>query len=272
MKCNKKNIPVFYLITKNGGTFTRDCNALIDHTTPILLTKEKKRVIEVYVKNDDKYKNIKDQLESLDDFRKTTSLDCFDQFKEVNIISACILPSGIKKHDELINLIESKSNKKTKKYLGLREPLDRECSKYNYLKSFSSKHENKHNSIKSKSIKEYISSKEMADDVFLRNFLNLEDSNDISKEDLKKAYKILSSFCVFDVKNIKKVIKKALKNLIKIDKYTFSDLNKNKSYGTKIKRDSLTKKQLNDFLSRKKNEYFLYEKLIKKEKKKKYSF
>lgn len=272
MKNNKKHIPVFYLIAKNGGTFIRDCNASIKGVVPILLTENQEMLIEIYIKNDKKYNNIKQQFECVDGFRKKIALGDFLEFKEVTIVSACILPAGIKKDCKLIGLIKTITNRKIKKYLGLREPLDRECSKYNYLKSFSSKHEKYHNSIKSKSIKEYISSEEMENDRFLKDLLNLKETDKISREEREKACNILSFFCVFDVKDTTRVIKKALKHLCDINKYTFSDLNKNESYGEKINKNSLTEKQLSDFLHKKKNEYFLYEKLAKKRTRKKNVF
>lgn len=149
----------------------------------------------------------------------------------------------------------------------LRNPLSRALSLYNYITTEQSKHEFTHNSIKSKTFEEYISSYEVEDSWLIRSLLRVPNNEQISETHYKQAYDIMKQFSIGTFENVDGLIFKAFKQYFPIETTLPADrakINYNKNtiasndIITKLSQDSIKK-----YYDRTHFDHLLYDSLIK---------
>jgi 2-polyprenyl-3-methyl-5-hydroxy-6-metoxy-1,4-benzoquinol methylase len=260
----KNNIPVFYHIPKCAGSFVRACHEILldDYVNKV-------KNIEVVQVIDEDLPILEIVLES--PLEKKTNkniflneLNEFLELKKENVFAVAILSNGIKKQNQITSLLKENTGRNLTKYAIIRDPLDREVSFYNYIKSSFSNHEKKPIEIKSKSLKEFLSSEEIYDSLLITGLLSLKKEDKIGKKNYDKVCNELNQIEFFDIKETKKAVKKIFKKCYNIKKISLKNIQKNESIGKKIKLEDLDSKTEKKFKEKKFYEYEFIDKYIKK--------
>lgn len=250
-----KIIPVFYCIPRSGGSYIQEwsdqiCRDEYKEPSSIFILDDKQMpILKIKTTN-----GIKDKFVYLDFFEKEENL------KTTDVFSIFVLSNGINKHSSLLRKVKKAYNIKTKSYIVLRDPLEREISFYNYWKSESSSHEKAKIKIEAKSFKEYVESCQMSDSWFIHQ---LTKSEILTEDDYKKACKLLDRFEVLSIQEIDRKMKKIFN--LKNTKYHVNWTGRN---ATKEKDLSVSAETFKNFVLKKKYEYQLFEKYIANKKSK----
>lgn len=222
-------LPVFFHTPKNAGTYVCDVlwfSALYHLKTGRIFTRSIKKIhikakdgrekfhIIVYNFPEDYFDRV--IFTPIDKVTVSCDLDLFLSYRDkrrdenIKIYAAVINAAGFRSSDKFCNLIKQMTGQDLKKFIVLRDPLDRECSLFRYLKSERSKHERTHNSIKEESISDYLSSNRVADSWLIRELLNMQDNEIITEDHYNACIKILDEFDVGIIENVDLLIDKVL--------------------------------------------------------------
>jgi len=258
------NIPVFYHIPKCAGSFVRACHKLIlddylgvkKNTEVILVIENNNPILELVLKSSSEEKTNKEI--SLSELKEGIGSRGSDLF------AVTILPHGVANQKEITSIIELASNRRLTKYTILRDPLDREVSFYNYIKSSFSNHEKNATEIKARSLNDFLCSDEVSDSFLIKNLLNIGNEEEIERGDYKKACNELGEFKFFDISQTKKAVKNILKQCYNLKKISLKNIQKNESLGDKIKIKNLSIEISGKFKEKKFYEYALIDKYINK--------
>lgn len=260
---SKKKLPVFYHIPKCSGTYVRACQQLLledflqnDESIEIVnVSHNQNPILEIISTKKQNNKTTKDI--SWEEFQNG------DKIENLNIFTVSILNSGIKKQKQIIDLIKKRTQRYIKKYTIFRDPLEREVSLYNYIKSSLSNHDPYIKKIEADSIKEFLCSKKMSDSFIIRSLLNLKKTQEIEQEHYKKACEILNDFNIYDISETENAVKEIFGECYGLKEINIKDIQKNKSFGSKITISELDKKTKDTFLEKKYFDYKIYNNYIK---------
>ena len=258
----QNKLPVFYHVPKCAGSFVRACHELIledykkKNIEVIQVVDKQNPILEIVLTSSlEKKTNTEINLKQL---KKTLDL------KKENIFAITILPHGIKIQKQIIKLLDRVIGRDLARYSILRDPLEREVSFYNYIKSSFANHEKNATEIKSTSLNEFLSSSEVSDSFLIKSFLNIGEEKKIDAESYEKACKEFDEIEFFDISQTKKAVKKMFKKCYSIQKISLKNIQKNESLGDKFKLEDLENKTKSKFKEKKFYEYALIDKYINK--------
>ena len=281
-----KNVPVFYHVPKNAGTFAMsliflylrmlrrkivvdetDIEKRFDTSRNIVIKKghlEIARILAFDPNNEcgkcDLYeRGIKEDkthyIIELDDIEKT-------DLKNLNLFTIVIEADGFKFNKEILNKF---TDYDCKKFILLREPIKRMISFFNYITSDSAKHEPTYGIIPN-NLSEYIQSIYLEDSWLIRQFANINDNEGITDNHYDVAYNELKNFHIADVKNTENLIKYVYNKYLNLElsvrdrKILSRDLIHNQSKKNNL---SLSNDELKIVNERMKYEIKLYNNLVK---------
>jgi hypothetical protein len=214
-----KNVPVFYHVPKNAGTFAMSLIFLylrmlrrkisvggiekrFETNRNIVIKKghlEIARILAFDPNNEcskcDLYvRGIKeDETHYIIELNDIEKLD----LKKLNLFTIVIEADGFKLHKEILNKFQDYD---CKKFILLREPIKRMMSFFNYITSESAKHEPTYGIIPN-NLSEYVNSHYIEDSWLIRQFANINDNEGINDNHYDITYNELKHFDVADVKN-----------------------------------------------------------------------
>lgn len=220
-----KNVPVFYHVPKNAGTFAMSLIFLylrmlrrkisvgriekrFETNRNIVIKKghlEIARILAFDPNNEcskcDLYvRGIKeDETHYIIELNDIEKLD----LKKLNLFTIVIEADGFKFHKEILNKL---TDYEYKKFILLREPIKRMFSFFNYINSDSAKHEPTYGIIPN-NLSEYVNSHFIEDSWLIRQFANINDNEGIADNHYDVAYNELKNFDIADVKNTENLIK-----------------------------------------------------------------
>lgn len=274
---NTNNIPVFYHIPKNSGTYVYHCilsearkrNKYKVQIVRVLL--ENKYVIaKLIVLNNSDFLNQCNNFTPLNDSKTAWNLLVEDLTEDIlqklSIHSVFIEGRGFR-HTEtsLKSLFLFLAQFKLYEFIMLREPFSREQSLYHYLTSDKSKHEHSHNIFKSICFEDHIMSNQLQDSWLTRNLANIPNNVELTEDHFNKACNILQKFNVYDVKDTDKAIKEMLLKCFNIQEFNIESVadKKHDNIYKKIKFEELPLDVQTTFKKRKYWDQKLYNYFIK---------
>lgn len=219
------NLPVFYHVPKNAGTFAMSLIFLylrmlrrkisvggiekrFETNRNIVIKKghlEIARILAFDPNNEcskcDLYiRGIKeDETHYIIELNDIEKID----LKKLNLFTIVIEADGFKFHKEILNKFK---NYDCKKFILLREPIKRMMSFFNYITSESAKHEPTYGIIPN-NLSEYIQSSHLEDSWLIRQFANINDTDGINDDHYNETHNELKNFHIADVKNTENLIK-----------------------------------------------------------------
>ena len=140
-------------------------------------------------------------------------------------------------------------------FLILRDPFYRAQSIYNYNTSEESVNDYSHDSIKSKTFEDYVTSEQLEDSWLIRNLTNINDAESLQESHFQQAQKILKSFNVYDIKDTDIAIQQTFKECYefdtrKIELKPWDIITKNETNYKKINIEELSEKSQAIFKNR----------------------
>lgn len=215
------NLPVFYHVPKNAGTFAMSLiflyirifqgqNGGIEKTIRNIVIRnaqnlELARIIgydpNMYCNSADDFVkgDLNDHTHYYIDVEKITN----EHLNSLNIFTIIIEADGFKFHKEILNKFK---NYDCKKFILLREPIKRMMSFFNYIISESAKHEPTYGIIPN-NLSEYIQSSHLEDSWLIRQFANVSDNEGINDNHYNETFNELKNFDIADVENTETLIK-----------------------------------------------------------------
>lgn len=273
------NIPVFYHIPKNSGTYVFRCflsEARKHNKNKVQIVRvllENKYVIaKLIVLNNSDFLNQCNNFTPLNDSKISWNLLVEDLTEDIlqklSIHSVFIEGRGFRYTETSLKpLFLFLAQFKLYEFIMLREPFSREQSLYHYLTSDKSKHEHSHGRFTSSSFEEHILSRELQDSWLIRAILDLpyRGKLTLSEDYFIKARNILQKFNVYDVKDTDKAIKEILLKCFNIQEFNTEDLahKKHDNIYKKIKFEELPLDVQTTFKERKYWDQKLYNYFIK---------
>lgn len=219
------NLPVFYHVPKNAGTFAM---SLIFLYLRMLRRKISVGGVERRFETNRNIVVKKDHLEiarilAFDPNNECSKCDLYKRgikedethyiielndiekidLKKLNLFTIVIEADGFKFHKEILNKF---TNYDCKKFILLREPLKRMMSFFNYITSESAKHEPTYGIIPN-NLSEYIKSSYLEDSWLIRQFANVSDNEGINDNHYNETFNELKNFDIADVKNTEILLK-----------------------------------------------------------------
>jgi hypothetical protein len=222
-----RKIPVFFHIPKNAGTYVSDyclvafrryCLKFTDWYRKWRLDKDRdpikilqiiqnNRIIgRVLIGDPDFY------LDShITNLSKLSKHDFSIEFNDLNsalfqklfVFAVIIEDAGFRIHKNILNMFQSYEHHK---FIIFRDEFSRQQSLYHYLTTDASKHERNRNIITQSTFEGYILSEQFEENSLIRKLLNILDNTIITESHLKEAYRILTDFNIYDIKNVDKAI------------------------------------------------------------------
>ena len=272
------NIPVFYHIPKNSGTYVFRCflsearKHNKDKVQIVRVLLENKYVIaKLIVLNNSDFLNQCNNFTPLNDSKISWDLlveDLTEDILQKLSIHSVFIEGRAFRHTEtsLKPLFLFLAQFKLYEFIMLREPFSREQSLYNYLTSDKSKHEHSHKIFKSICFEEHIMSKQLQDSWLIRNLVNIPNKVKLTEDNFNKARNILQKFNVYDVKDTDKAIKEILLKCFNIQEFNTEALahKKHDNIYKKIKFEELPLDVQTTFKERKYWDQKLYNYFIKR--------
>lgn len=278
------NLPVFYHVPKNAGTFAMSLIFLylrmlrrkisvggiekrFETNRNIVIKKghlEIARILAFDPNNEcskcDLYKRgIKeDETHYIIELNDIEKID----LKKLNLFTIVIEADGFKFHKEILNKFK---NYDCKKFILLREPIKRMMSFFNYITSEFAKHEPTYGIIPN-NLSEYIQSSHLEDSWLIRQFANVSDNEGINDNHYNETFNELKNFDIADVKNTETLIKDIYSKYLNLElsindrKVLSKDLVHNASKKNNL---SLSNDQIKILNERMKYEIKLYNNLVK---------
>lgn len=278
------NLPVFYHVPKNAGTFAMSLIFLylrmlrrkisvggnerrFETNRNIVIKKdylEIARILAFDPNNEcgkcDLYKRgIKeDETHYIIELNDIEKID----LNKLNLFTIVIEADGFKFHKEILNKF---TNYDCKKFILLREPIKRMMSFFNYITSESAKHEPTYGIIPN-NLSEYIKSSYLEDSWLIRQFANVSDNEGINDNHYNETFNELKNFDIADVKNTETLIKDVYGRYLNLE-LSSNDrqfLSKNLVHNASKKNNlSLSNDQIKIVNERMKYEIKLYNNLVK---------
>ena len=286
-----KNIPLFFHVPKNAGTFvnntflvflrfqTRTVNAHFDFDPESAAAPIDLRVV-------DNYGNHIFNLYVIDTYNMTkhdkrctfkegvtyeiniNSLN-FVYLRRLSVLAVNVADNGFGYFEKLAEFFDH-SEIQFVPFLFLRDSFSRAKSLFTYLGSSESSHEPTHKKILSDTFESYISSEQCEDSWLIRSLLNISDKDAITDEDLNSVVDLLSYFIVDDLSKSRAVTytifsKYCSLNYESINETWFDLVNKNaRSNKLNIEFSDLTDSAQSQFQERSHYDNILYDRLIHK--------
>lgn len=156
------------------------------------------------------------------------------------------------------------------KFAILRDPFNRECSIYNYIKSSASNHERNKLTINHTSFTDYLNSYQVSDSWLMRSFIDVENNEELTDVHFRLICKILNTFKLCDIKDTDNIINKVFMecydiNVDNVFEYVHKDeyIDKNKNNISKVGEEEIDEDTLKRFRERVRYEYKIYNKYTK---------
>ena len=280
---SKINIPLFFHIPKNAGTFTEGLILnLMRHYNRLNFQSENPRELRITIDNKECFNiffidtdnlitssNLFSHIDSITYSIEISNLPK-DFFLAINPFSITVNSNGFRKLNKFFDLFDS-SFYNFSPFCILRDPLDRALSLYEYNNSHISSHDEKHGLISYENFIEYTSSMQFEDAWLVRNLLDVKDQHEINEEILEKFHSTFKSFKVLSMLNgnLSQNIADIYSPLWdlspwQIPQLWFKDtpINKNQNNNKKFKISSLTQDQVNKFTEKSKIDYLIFNKYI----------
>jgi hypothetical protein len=267
-------IPVFYHVPKNAGTYVSDWmlvafrhyrRTYTDWINAFSLEQDSIKCLQItsngfviakLLIGDPNY-----FCETLTVFHKKHSktewdIDVSNVTKEllasVFLFGVIIEARGFCSHTELINLVK---NYNLYRFIILREPFSRAQSVYNYLTSNLSAHERTHGKIKSPTFEDYVLSEQLEDSWIIRNFNYVDNSTALNENLYQQTIKTLEQFHVFFIEYTDKGLQEVFLtcygfDITQIKKREWDIFTKNETTNKKIKFEQLSLKAQTTFKTR----------------------
>jgi hypothetical protein len=121
--------------------------------------------------------------------------DFLQDVESFRIFCVIIEPHGVRRWREIIERMRLRN---PLKWMLVRHPYEVARSFYNYRSSIASAHENPL-ALHSRSLADYVASREISDSWLIRNLLDLPDSTALSEEEILRAQETLSDFKIKDI-------------------------------------------------------------------------
>ena len=189
-----------------------------------------------------------------------------DQFlQDLILLGIIVEPLGFTQHRFYLKPFVC--NKNTKNFLIIREPFERCCSMFHYIKSGSSNHEVHYESIHESTLEDYICSKQLEDSWLIREFSNISNTQIITLTNLISTIDVLNSFTIHDISQADLLVKEIFQfslgiNTDSIPDYLKTNLNLNSTPYEKITFSQLSKETQTIFNTRTYMEQILYNIII----------
>lgn len=196
-------IPVFYHIPKCGGTYvTTKCREIL---------RQHHKGIGNFIIQNDKGLIARIMLKKQQQLGKKHIKDFSIDLLESEILFVVILAHGIRLHEEILEKLQLNN---TYKFVSLRNIYDRVQSLYNYVRSDESKHEKSHMFIKEETLEDYILSNHFELNWITTQF-SANKNNNVDESDYTKAYGLIKSLNLTDLKKVDLLIEDCFKNCYK---------------------------------------------------------
>lgn len=283
---NKINVPIFFHVPKNAGTFIESLILnLLRRYNRLYFQSEYPRELRITIKGLECFniffidsenilgldKNI-DHLDSIT-YRCEISDLPRDFFDSIFPFSITVNSNGFRHFDSLFNFFDPDFYC-FKPFLALRDPLDRALSLYEYNNSFASAHDEKHGSISYDTFLDYTSSMQFEDAWIIRNLLDVKDEHEISEAIYEKFLKFISHFNIVftEDSDFPSKIGSIYENIYdglsphQTPEFWFKDcpLTKNENKNKKFQRELLSEDHVKVFNEKSKFDYKLYNSLKSK--------
>lgn len=215
------NVPVFYHVPKNAGTFAMSLIFLYLRIFRRQIGGIGKTIRNIVIRNAQNLELARilgydpnNYCASADDFVRGDPNDhthyyidvekiTNEHLNSINIFTIILEADGFKFHKEILNKF---TNYDCKKFILLREPVKRMMSFFNYITSESAKHEPTYGIIPN-NLSEYIHSSHLEDSWLIRQFANVSDNEGINDNHYNETFNELKNFDIADVKNTENLIK-----------------------------------------------------------------
>lgn len=267
------NIPVFFHVPKNAGTYFIGIVMIFlrlfrrERTTWLSEDHEAIKNIEVYKNNvcigrficGDPSNYVSKSKVFTSKCKTDVHFKCnlkdlkSEHIKNLFIFSIIIESEGFSRYKEMLDLMKY-GKFRFNKCLILRDPFLRAQSMFNYLsRKKESGHEPTSGIIKPKNIKDYMQSTFIEDSWVIRNFLNLANSENLTQEHFDLVDDILYDFLCVDIKDTDKLINLIFKRCLNYETQNIPDgwvdmnTNQNKSSLKKNSEDFFDKKTMDKF-------------------------
>jgi hypothetical protein len=216
-----KNIPIFFHVPKNAGTFAislifqylrvlrRQLHAEANFQTIRNIVVKKGRLDAARIlaldptnecSNCDKYRRgmEADKTHYIIDLDDMGGLN----FKLLNIFTVVIEAAGFTSRSEILEIFKDYD---CRRFIVLRDPIKRMFSLFNYLNSDSAKHEATYGIIPD-NISDYINGNHLGDSWLIRQFVNLPDECNIEDSHYDLTYDELKDFQIADIKDVENLV------------------------------------------------------------------
>lgn len=276
-----RKLPVFFHIPKNAGSYVTSiiwfmmqkyCYVKLWHFYDKDESLIKGSMKQISIVND---KNLKlfqvygyDHISEPERYDEEYSLKDFINYysnTSFEIFFIIVESTGFSSYSSLLNRL---SGFDFVKFAILREPLNRERSIYNYIKSDASNHERNKLTINYDCFTDYLNSYQVSDSWLVRSFIDVEDDEELTDVHFKLICKLLNTFKLCDIKDTDNIINKVFMECYDINvddvfeyvyKYEDEYIVKNKNNISKVEEDEIDEDTLKRFRERARYEYSIYE-------------
>ena len=170
----------------------------------ILFTKDNHILLRALIIDKEKYLESKKNLLKLNPISFSTTIeDLYDISQNTDFFSTVLTSSGVIMEKEILKSLPAE----VRRWSMMRNPFDWAKSMYYYTKSEQSSHEDYHDRFQSVNFEEFLKSKEIPSNAYVKFFLKKERSKTVINESLYQEAKAnIEDIRIFDIKNCDKAI------------------------------------------------------------------